>query len=167
MAFDKCTLLSSQGSDAPAFWPLDRPAGQLLYLIRLALAVKPTRRGSDVLGDSRRLLSTRGFPIVDQTTGHSLGESYEGGFVFHLRGRGRGPPLFPLGPNKKDSTWIRWVCQIELASRACRGSEIALRTTQAADRARRHPITVHRTRVTIAQAAHAGGSTRYARCCGV
>jgi hypothetical protein len=34
-----CTLLSSQGSDAPAFGHHDRPAGQLLYLTSSRLVV--------------------------------------------------------------------------------------------------------------------------------
>ena len=62
MAFDKCTLLSSQGSDAPPTTPHGIPEGQLLYLtlrVSLVKSAFPTevRRDDSLVTKLDRLLS--------------------------------------------------------------------------------------------------------------
>src|SRR5690606_4497386 len=96
LAFDKCTLLSSQGSDAPAARSLDLAgrATSLSYPLRLS-QVKSTDPDLERSAGRLRPLLRRGNPILDPEVRDSQGES-RWVVVLRLRGRGLRPSALSL-----------------------------------------------------------------------
>ncbi len=89
LAFDKCTLLSSQGSDAPAGRPLGFPyrATSLSYPSRFACQVDPPAIFRS-RWDGRRRRSTRGNLHPSPEDAKTLGVLLRMGFVLLLEGAG-------------------------------------------------------------------------------
>ena len=97
MAYDKCTLLSSQGSDAPALLTSQPgPQGNFSSLPRANHAVK-TR--SALIRSRRSATRTTGeAPILAGGNPPHKATGVQMGFCSPLEGaRPSGPPLYPLG----------------------------------------------------------------------
>ena len=118
MAFDKCTLLSSQGSDAPTAQPLS-----LARRATSLLSVRCRQIGASF--DFRRpvvpdlALSNR-TPYPSTPSGEDL---IVGGGCSLLEGCGAlSLSALPFGANNKNITRRPRACQIRWAARACRVS---------------------------------------------